>query len=208
MKACYGMIVIAWLATLTQAAEPNVETSYTAYRFTKPENWHVRTAGDPGATRWNAPFWSPDFSQGASSIGLSPPDRCLLGKVDKIHLRARGTAKGHPVHLFLHTHFMTFHKVVGEFGGEGEQEIVTDGPPGPGWEWFGGENDGKIRGPLRVGEIRLEANGLWLPRPRQNKAARCLRPKSGLSRTSPWRGRSAGSSATGIGGILALEISA
>ncbi len=30
-------------------------------------------------------------------------------------------------------------------------------PPGPGWEWHGGENDGKIHGPLRLGEIGLGA---------------------------------------------------
>jgi hypothetical protein len=26
----------------------------------------------------------------------------------------------------------------------------------PGWEWSGGENDGKLHGPLRLGEIRFE----------------------------------------------------
>lgn len=154
-----GLVVVAWLAAVTTAAEPVVKTSYTAYKFSSAESWHMRTSGNPGTTKWNSPALSLDFSHGAAWLGISPPDRCLLGKVEKIHLRARGTAKGHPVHLLLHTHFMTFHKVIGEFAGEGEQEIVTDGPPGPGWEWFGGENDGKIHGPLRVGEIRFGANG-------------------------------------------------
>jgi len=119
----------------------------------------MRDSGNAGATQWKAPAWSLDFSRGASWLGMSPPDMSLLGKVDKIRLRARGTAKGHPVHLLLHTHFMTFHRVIGEFSGEGEQEIATNGPPGPGWQWYAGENDGKIHGPLRVGEIRLEAAG-------------------------------------------------
>ena len=35
--------------------------------------------------------------------------------VDWSYLRARGAAAGHPVRLFLRTHFMTFHKVIGEF---------------------------------------------------------------------------------------------
>ncbi len=153
------ILAAAWLITAVQAAEPTARTSYTAYRFTATENWHLRSSGNAGATQWKAPAWSLDFSQGASWLGISPPDMSLLGKVDKIRLRARGTAKGHPVHLFLRTHFMTFHKVIGEFSGEGEQEIATDGPPGPGWQWFAGENDGKIHGPLRVGEIRLEAAG-------------------------------------------------
>jgi hypothetical protein len=150
-------MAIAWLATVAEAAEPAIKTSYVPYRFASAENWQMHASGNPGETHWNAPGWSLDFSRGAAWLGISPPDTCLLGKVDRIHLRARGSAKGHPVHLFLHTHFMTFHKLIGEFTGDGEQEIVTDGPPGPGWQWFGGENDGKIHGPLRVGEIRLEA---------------------------------------------------
>ena len=159
VQVCCPILAAAWLTTAIQAAEPTARTSYTAYRFTEAENWHMRSSGNAGATQWKAPAWSLDFSQGAPWLGISPPDMSLLGKVDKIRLRARGTAKGHPVHLFLHTHFMTFHKVIGEFSGEGEQEIATDGPPGPGWQWFSGENDGKIHGPLRVGEIRLEAAG-------------------------------------------------
>ncbi|MGA2030810.1 MAG: beta-galactosidase [Thermoguttaceae bacterium] len=158
-RVCCRIFAAAWLTTATLAAEPTVKTSYTAYRFTAAENWHTRGSGNAGATQWKAPAWSLDFSQGAAWLGISPNDMSLLGKVDKIRLRGRGTAKGHPLHLFLHTHFMTFHKLIGEFSGEGEQEIVTDGPPGPGWQWFSGENDGKIHGPLRVGEIRLEAAG-------------------------------------------------
>jgi len=54
---------------------------------------------------------------------------------------------------------MTFQKTIGEFAAEGEQELVTDGPPGPGWEWHGGENDGKIHGPLRLAEIGHASEG-------------------------------------------------
>jgi hypothetical protein len=154
-----GILLATSLATALHAAEPHATTSYTAYRFTEAENWHTRDSGNRGATQWQAPTWSLDFSQGADWLGISPPDMSLLGNVNKIRLTARGKAKGHPVHLFLHTHFMTFHKMIGEFSGEGEQELSTDGPPGPGWQWYSGENDGKIHGPLRVGEIRLESAG-------------------------------------------------
>jgi hypothetical protein len=72
----------------------------------------------------------------------------------------RGEAKGHPVRVSFRTHFMTFQKIVGEFTGSGEQELVFAAPPGAGWQWHGGENDGKIHGPLRLGDLQLEANGL------------------------------------------------
>lgn len=133
--------------------------SYPAYQFTPGEGWHARADGPAGATQLAGATWSLDFSQGARAISLTVPDHVLLGSVDKLRLRVRGSAQGHPVRLVLHTHFMTFHKVIGEFVGEGDQELVTDGPPGPGWEWHSGENDGKLHGPLRLGEIQLAANG-------------------------------------------------
>ncbi len=133
--------------------------AYPAYRFEDAEGWHARAAGNAGASGLKGKTWSLDFSQGARWLALAPPDRSLLGRPMKFRIRVRGSAKGHPVHLSLRTHFMTFHKAIGEFTGSGEQELVVEAPPGPGWQWSGGENDGKLHGPLRVGEIRLEANG-------------------------------------------------
>ena len=134
--------------------------SYPAYRFAPEEGWHLRTAGNAGSSRIDGTAFTADFSQGAASVSLGLPDHVLLGNVDKIHFRVRGSAKGHPVRLILHTHFMTFHKTIGEFAGDGDQELVTEGPPGPGWEWHSGENDGKLHGPLRLGEIQFAADGV------------------------------------------------
>lgn len=137
-----------------------VSTSYVAYRFESGENWQTRGDGDIGSTKLAGNRWSIDFSKGARWVAIVPPDRVLLGNVGKIRLRVRGAAQGHPVRIVLRTHFMTFYKVAGELPGAGEQEMVIDGPPGAGWQWMGGENDGRIHGPIRVGEIRLESNGL------------------------------------------------
>jgi hypothetical protein len=141
---------------LVSVQESVARVSYPAYRFGPEEGWNTRADGNGGASRLEGRTWRADFSQGARGVSLGVPDHVLLGNVDKIRLRVRGSAKGHPVRLVLHTHFMTFQKTIGEFTGDGEQELVTDGPPGPGWEWHGGENDGKIHGPLRLGEIGLQ----------------------------------------------------
>jgi len=140
---------------LVNAQDAVARVSYPAYRFGSDEGWHTGADGNGGATRLDGRTWTADFSQGARSVSLGVPDHVLLGNVDKIRLRVRGNAKGHPVLLVLHTHFMTFQKMIGEFTVDGEQELVTDAPPGPGWEWSAGENDGKIHGPLRLGEISL-----------------------------------------------------
>ena len=137
------------------AQESMARVSYPAYRFDPEERWHTQAVGNGGATRLEGRTWTADFSRGARRVSLKVPDHVLLGNVDKIRVRVRGHAPGHPVLLVLHTHFMTFQKTLGEFAGQDEQELVTDGPPGPGWEWYGGENDGKIHGPLRLGEIAL-----------------------------------------------------
>jgi hypothetical protein len=142
---------------LVKVQDAVVRVSYPAYRFTPEEGWWKHAEGNGGSTRLEGRKWTADFSQGASWIALGVPDHVLIGNVDKIRLRVRGDAKGHPVRLMLRTHFMTFQKTIGEFAGTGEQELVTDGPPGPGWEWHGGENDGKIHGPLRLGQIGLGA---------------------------------------------------
>lgn len=97
-----------------------------------------------------------DFTQGARSISVVPIYGSMLGRPEKIRLRIRGTSGDHPVHLYIQTHFMTFHKVVGKFSGSGEQEMVIEAPPGNGWLWREGENDGEIHGPLRLLEIKFE----------------------------------------------------
>jgi hypothetical protein len=160
-----SVTVLLWTATLgcgyASASDlKDGHATYTAYRFDAEEGWGLRAAGDKAASRWADRHWTADFSQGASWVGLSPPDHSLLGRPEKIRIRVRGSARGHPVHLFLRTHFMTFHKAISELAGSGEQELSVNAPPGPGWQWLGGENDGKIHGPLRVAEIRLEAAGL------------------------------------------------
>lgn len=160
--AVTSVLSAAFLAGLlaTSAAETNTAFSYLAYRFGPDEGWRVRGSGDLGATKLDGRALSFDFTKGATSLALSLPDRVLLGRPEKLRLRVRGSVKGHPVRVQLRTHFMTFEKVVGELSGAGEQELVFDAPPGHDWKWFGGENDGKIHGPLRLGEIRFEAGGI------------------------------------------------
>ncbi len=133
--------------------------AYPAYRFGPEEGWHLRSDGPRGASRLEAKRLTLDFTEGAQSISLAVPDRVLPGNVDRIRVRAGGQARGHSVRLVMRTHFMTFHKVIGEWNGEGGPELATEGPPGPGWEWHGGENDGKIHGPLRLAEIQIARGG-------------------------------------------------
>lgn len=140
------------------AVETGTTVRYVPYRFEPGEGWTLTTSSNAGATRLEGRTLHFDFTRGATQLSLTLPDRSLLTLPERFRFRLRGDARQHPVHVFLRTHFMTFDKVVGQFVGNGEQELVFDAPPGPGWQWSRGENDGKIHGPLRVGEIRFEAN--------------------------------------------------
>jgi hypothetical protein len=134
-----------------------METSqYVAAAFEPQEGWRSGAAGSAGGTKLDGRKWRFDFTKGASAVSIAPREFSLLGTPQEIRLRVRGSAAGHPVRLRLATHFMTFEKVVGELLKDGQNELVTESPPGEGWRWFGGENDGKLHGPLRITGIFLD----------------------------------------------------
>jgi hypothetical protein len=137
-------------------AIPTAQVSYASFRFVPEEGWSLRARGNGGTSRLQGRELRLDFSQGAEGFSLVPHERTLPGKVDRIHLRVHGSVQDLPVRIHLRTHFMTFHRAVGRINGDGHLTVASEGPPGPGWEWFGGENDGKFHGPLRLGEIRFE----------------------------------------------------
>jgi len=134
-----------------------VTSDIVVARFGPDEGWRCHAAGPGGTTKLDGHKLRLDFSQGAPSVTVWPPDASLLGLPQEFRIRVRGSAPGHPVRLRLATHFMSFEKSIGEFAGEGESEIVVTAPPGEGWRWYGGENDGKLHGPLRIGGITFDA---------------------------------------------------
>ena len=133
-----------------------VTSEIVAYRFDPAEGWHAR-----GGAALDGRTLKFDFTRGAGAAGLAPPDLSLLGLPKEVRIRVRGKAEGHPVRVQMATHFMTFEKAVGEFkdAADGTSELAFQAPPGEGWRWFGGENDGKIHGPLRLTGLWLEAAG-------------------------------------------------
>ena len=158
VKAIVVALLFVWKSAYSQ--EINSPISYIAWKFSSEERWQIISSGNPGGSRLEGNKWYYDFSKGAEWISLKPPEKSLLSKVTKIRLRSRGSAKNHSVKLLLKTHFMTFEKTIGEFSSTGDQEFYVDAPPGNGWAWNGGQDDGKMHGPLRISEIRLEANGI------------------------------------------------
>lgn len=134
-------------------------STYVAMQFDATEGWHSVIDGPESAGTLQDRTWAFDFSKGAKSIGLIPADISLLGEPQEIRLRLRGSSEGHPLRLQMVTHFMTFERTLGAADGKGPHEFVIPAPPAEGWRWFGGENDGKIHGPLRIAGLFLDAAG-------------------------------------------------
>jgi hypothetical protein len=163
-------IILIWFLTLSgtlpaqmKPLTPGVKEvpfSYVAYDFKAAEGWNLSAKGDKGSSSLTGKSLDLDFTNGAKSVSISPTPISMLGRVEKIHLKVRGTTNDHPLHIYIQTHFMTFHKIVGEFPGSGDHELVIDAPPGNGWMWLDGENDGEVHGPLRLMEIKIEGNNI------------------------------------------------
>ena len=134
-----------------------VETvELTAYRFDAAERWSLRSRGARQDARLEGRTLHYDFTRDTPTIDIAPPDYALLGTPVEVTIRARNHGGPHPVRLRLATHFMTFEKTLGVFPADGEGEVSTLAPPGAGWSFHSGENDGKIHGPLRITGLALE----------------------------------------------------
>ena len=154
----FGSLIAPIKSSATEIKE--IPFSYIVYNFNTGEGWQLNGEGEKGTSGLKGKTWVMDFTKGAKSISISPTPISMLGRVEKIHLKVRGTTGDHPVHIYIQTHFMTFHKVVGKLPESGEQDLVFDAPPGNDWLWREGENDGEVHGPLRLLEIKIEGNNI------------------------------------------------
>jgi len=151
------------LVSPLKGAAPDVKEvpfSYVVYNFNPGEGWRLAGEGETGNSGIKEKSLVLDFTKGAKSVSISPTPISMLGRAEKIRLKVKGSANDHPVHIYIQTHFMTFHKVVGKLSGSDEQELVFNAPPGNGWLWKDGENDGEVHGPLRLLEIKIEGNSV------------------------------------------------
>jgi hypothetical protein len=144
------------LVDFVRHADAKVRVNYVAHRFLPEEGWALRSQGAAGQSRLDGRILRLDYSQGAEAFSIVPPDRTLPGDVEQLRIRVYGSPRDLPVRVTFRTHFMSFHRALGSLNGDGHLELTAPAPPGDGWNWSGGENDGKLHGPLRLGEIRFE----------------------------------------------------
>ena len=129
---------------------------YPAFRFAPTERWSLQGGDRAGENRLDGGKLSYHFTPGIRRLVVAPPEQSLLGRPVAFRVRLRGQAPGQTLRLQLSTHFMAFERTLGEVAGAGEHEYVVPAPPGEGWRFFDGENDGLLHGPLRVYGLLLD----------------------------------------------------
>jgi len=99
------------------------------------------------------PNWEIDFSK-ASSVSFNHPSLSLFGTPSKFILKLWTSSAGSELEILFGSHFQFFRKKIGNLQ-YGAQTIEFNAPP-EGWEFYGGENDGKVQIPLRF--LQLQVN--------------------------------------------------
>ncbi len=95
--------------------------------------------------------WKVDFS--ASDSALLGGSMSLLGTPQELMLTVEGGAPGMKLEIQMASHFQGFSRTIGALNG-GTQTFTFPVPP-EGWDHSGGENDGKVRLPLRITRVTL-----------------------------------------------------
>ncbi len=98
-------------------------------------------------SRWRVDFGA--VEQAALHHSIS-----LFGSPKELRLTVRGGPPGARLTLSLGSHFQRFWRELGELR-EGETVFTLPAPP-EGWQFGGGENDGRVHPPLRVGGLSIE----------------------------------------------------
>lgn len=125
-----------------------IQSTYLVSDFGTASGWSAGGAGRLEAGRWHYDFQGPETSAWLSH-SLS-----LLGRPLALRFKARGGVAGHRLRIRLGSHFQIFERELGSLTG-GEVSFSVPAPP-EGWKFFGGENDGRVRHPLRVVQLILE----------------------------------------------------
>ena len=107
--------------------------------------------GTSGQSNLSNGKWTVDFTYD-DTAGLYH-SLSLFAKPEKLILKVNSQIEGHTLRIKLGSHFQVFEKTIGKLKA-GPQTFTIPMPP-DGWEHYGGENDGKVRHPLRLTALML-----------------------------------------------------
>lgn len=131
------------LTTVPRAGRRTTTTTYNALTFPRPGAIPNR--------------WSYDFRR-RGSVGLGRTFS-LMGRPLSVRLVVESDGSGHELRMTIGSHFQNFERTIGSLIKKGRMEFSA--PLGDMREWrhYGGENDGRVRLPLRFISLVLAKKG-------------------------------------------------
>ncbi len=145
-------LILLWKCTAEELSQVHT-IQYEFINFQIPSSIHTS-----GEITFRNPLWEIDFSKNIFA-SFNHPSLSIFGTPKKFILKLWASSEGSELELLLASHFQFFRKKIGTLY-YGEQTIEFNAPP-EGWEYFSGENDGKVRTPLRF--IQLQINRAHCP---------------------------------------------
>lgn len=138
---------------LLDSSEPTRDaiSTYVLDDFSGETHWGVH--GGSG-NRLEGHAW--EFSFNAGHTPSLHRDFSIMGKPANLRLVLNSDAAGATVHVSIGSHFQVFTRKIGQLEGKSEQTIEVPLGTMTDWQHHGGQNDGVVRFPLRMAEIRLE----------------------------------------------------
>ena len=146
-----GLLIILWKCT----AEEPVQTIQYEFVNLQTNSSSIHTSS---GIAFKDTIWEIDFSKN-SSVSFNHPSLSIYGTPQKFILKLWASSAGSEIEILLASHFQFFQKKIGTLQ-YGEQTIEFNAPP-ENWEYFSGENDGKVRTPLRF--IKFQINKSHCP---------------------------------------------
>lgn len=149
-----GEILIADLAyekgdpqALEQASSQVHTGEYVVSSFDENAGFTASGQSNLSDGKWTVDFVRTDTAALYHSLSL-------FSKPEKLILKVDSQTQGHLLRIKLGSHFQTFEKNIGQLKA-GSQTFTIPMPP-DGWKHYGGENDGKVRYPLRLTALILD----------------------------------------------------
>lgn len=127
---------------------------YVVTRFGEDDGWSFWTDGQAGGTLREGGTVRYDFAAGASAFNFGH-DLSLLGKPEALRLTVDSDGSGHELRLTLYSHFQHFERSIGRLIESGETTFEAPLEDMSSWRHYGGEDDGVLRLPLRVGRLSI-----------------------------------------------------
>ncbi len=147
---------VQWLfSDVATSGDDVASATFTESTFADSDGWS--THGSAGSSL-TGQSWRYHFDGSATETHLHW-GKSILGRPKALRLTVISDGSGHTLGVICGSHFQGFKRTLGVLDEPGERTFEVPMGDMTSWQHFGGENDGIVRYPLRLGDIMLRKTG-------------------------------------------------